>query len=472
MFNSLRSIRALWLLFAISVGFWIYLLPTPGSLHPRAWALLAIFVSTILAVVLDALPMGIAVLIGISFSAISGALPFAKAFSGFSNEVVWLVLCAFFISHGLIQTGLGRRVAYWFIALFGKKTIGLGYGVVVSELFLAPAIPSVTARSGAIVFPIVQALSHAFSSRSEDGTQKRLGSYLVLVAFQSAIITSAMFLTAMSANPLCVKLAAQLGVSITFGQWLSYAIVPGLVCLLVMPLIVFYLEKPQIEETPEAAKLARQHLIEMGPISRDQWFMLFALVGLLFLWTLGPQLGVSAASAGFLGLTFLVVTGVLKWSDLLKQHNAWDTFVWFGGLVALAEGMGELGLAKWFGESMAFYLSDLPQALALVLVGLIYFYVHYFFASSTAHVGALYLPFLTVSIALGAPALEAALALGFASSLFGGLTHYGCGPAPILFGSGFVQLKDWWRVGFCMSVVNLGIFASVGLVWWKWLSLS
>ena len=73
----------------------------------------------------------------------------------------------------------------------------------------------------------------------------------------------------------------------------------------------------------------------------------------------------------------------------------------------------------------------------------VYFYSHYFFASITAHVSAMYAPFLAVSLALGMPPLLAALVLGFSSNLFASLTHYGTAPAPILFGSGHVHA---WHV--------------------------
>ena len=95
---------------------------------------------------------------------------------------------------------------------------------------------------------------------------------------------------------------------------------------------------------------------------------------------------------------------------------------------------------------------------AFLGLSLVYFYSHYFFASNTAHVSAMYAPFLGVALVVGTPPLLAALVLAFFSNLFSSMTHYGTGPAPVLFGAGYVEVSDWWRLGFIVSLVNLVIW--------------
>ncbi|WP_373430501.1 anion permease [Streptomyces achromogenes] len=48
------------------------------------------------------------------------------------------------------------------------------------------------------------------------------------------------------------------------------------------------------------------------------------------------------------------------------------------------------------------------------------------------------------------------------SSLYGGLTHYASGPAPVLFGAGYVTLAEWWRTGLIAAGANLVIWMGVG----------
>lgn len=447
---------------SLLIGILIWFCPIPDGLKPEAWHMFSIFSATIILLVSNAMPMSAATLLGLTTMVVTHTTNFHTAFSGYSNEVAWLVFIAFFIAHGFVQTGLARRMAYGFVALLGKNTLGLGYGLCLAEACLAPAIPSVTARSGAIIYPIVQSLSDAFEGK--------VGKYLMLVAFQASTVTSAMFLTAMAGNPLAAKLAQSAGIEISWATWSLYALVPGLVSLAILPSFIYWLAPPEIKHTPGALHLAQTHLKEMGPLSRQEYLMLGTFLALLTLWIFGPIFQIQAVTTALLGFIFLILTGVLNWKDLLGVKSAFDTFIWFGAFIAMADAMNALGLTSWFGQSAASYFTGMHWMGALFFIILVYFYVHYFFASSTAHIGALYLPFLMVTLQIGAPPLMSALILAYISNLFGGLTHYGFGSAPILFGAGFVSLKQWWKLGFLVSVCNLIIWLGVGSLWWLWLN--
>jgi DASS family divalent anion:Na+ symporter len=256
--------RPVRLLLTILVGAAIWLSPHPESLDPRAWQLLAIFVATIVGVVARPLPMGAVALLGVVTTVLTGTLSITEALSGFGNRVIWLIVVAFLIARGFIKTGLSMRIAYGFVALLGRRTLGLGYGLVATDLVLAPAIPSNTARAGGVVFPILLSLARVYGSRPDDGSARRIGAFLTKTAYQGTVITSAMFLTAMAANPLAAELAGDLGVEITWGRWALAALVPGLVSLVVVPLVIYRLYPPEIKETPEAAQMARAELKRMG----------------------------------------------------------------------------------------------------------------------------------------------------------------------------------------------------------------
>ena len=433
--------------------------------------LLAIFVATIVGIILKPLPMGAVAVVGICATAVTGTLTITEALSGFGNRVIWLIVLAFFISRGFIKTGLGARIAYLFMALLGRKSLGLGYGLVATDLVLAPAIPSNTARAGGVVFPILRSVAEAYESRPEDGTARRIGAFLTLAAFQGTVVTSAMFLTAMAANPLAAELASTQGVEVTWVGWALAALVPGVVSLVVVPWILYRLSPPEIIETPEARALAMEHLRVLGPMGRPEWIMLGCFILLLGLWILSGHLGIHTTTTALLGLVVLLVTGVLTWGDVLKETGAWDTLVWFSALVMMASSLTELGLIPWFSEAVGSLFGGYGWVGAFLGLILVYFYSHYFFASNTAHVSAMYAPFLGVALVVGTPPLLAALALGFCSNLFSSMTHYGTGPAPVLFAAGYVEVADWWRLGFVVSLVNLVIWVSVGGLWWKVLGL-
>lgn len=434
--------------------------------------LFAIFVTTIVGIILKPLAMGAVAMIGIGVTALSRTLTIGDAMSGFSDTVIWLIVLAFFISRGFIKTGLGARIAYNFMERLGKRTLGLSYGLAATDLVLSPAIPSNTARAGGIVMPIMASLARAYGSRPDDGTAKKIGSFLTLTAYQVDIVTSAMFLTAMAANPLAQKLAGDLKVTISWGGWALAALVPGLVSLLVVPLILYRLHRPEITETPEAVQIAKGKLAELGPVKRPEWMMLGVFVLLLVLWIFAKPLGdLNATTAALAGLAVLLLAGVLSWEDVKAETGAWDTLVWFAALVMMASFLNKLGMVPWFSRSIGAMVQGIGWIPAFLVLALAYFYSHYFFASNTAHVASMYAAFLGVSIAAGAPPVLAALVLAFFSNLFAGMTHYGTGPAPVLFGTGYVEVGTWWRLGLLVSVVNIVIWVGIGGLWWKALGL-
>ena len=466
-----RRVDAVRLGAVVAVGTALWLVPTPAGVEPRAWHLFAVFVATILGIILRPLPMGATAFVAAAFAVMSGTLTIAEATAGFGATVVWLVVAAFFIATAFVKTGLGARIAWHFMRLLGKRSLGLAYGIVATDLVLAPAIPSNTARGGGVIYPILRSLCVSLGSDAAEGTQRRVAGFLTFTAYQGVVVTSAMFLTAMAANPLAAELAAQQGVKITWAAWAVAAFVPGLLSLLVVPLLIYRLYPPEVKHTPEAPAFARERLRQMGPMTRDERVLLAVFACLLTLWILGGALGIDATATAMAGVGAMLATGALAWQDILEERNGWDTLIWFAVLVMMASQLGELGLVGWFTDRVSGVLGEGHWLPAFLGLSLVYFYVHYFFASNTAHVSAMYAPFLAVALAVGTPPVLAALVLAFFSNLFASLTHYGTAAAPILFGSGNVAIGTWWRLGALISVVNIVIWLGAGSLWWRLLGL-
>ncbi len=467
-----RDIRFTPLLITAMVGVDLWVIPPPTGVGVQAWHLFAIFVATIVGFVLKPLPMGSVAVMGIAVTALTNTLGIKEALSGFGNTVIWLIVIAFFISRGFIKTGLGERIAYLFVRRFGKRTLSLSYSLLFCDLLLSPAIPSNTARAGGIIFPIIRSLSETFGSRVEDGTERRIGSFLTIVGFQGDLITSAMFMTAMAANPLSAKLARDVaGVNITWTGWALAAAVPGVVSLLFVPWLLYRLYPPEIRETEGAATLAAQRLKAMGPVKRTEKFMLLVFAIVLVLWIFGGRWNIDPTTTAFVGLAVLLLTQVLTWEDVKKEQGAWDTLAWFAAVVMMAGYLDKLGLVPWFGQWIKHSVHGLPWIPSSVILLLVYFYSHYFFASNTAHISAMFVAFLVVMVSAGAPPMLAALLLAFFSNLFAATTHYGSGASPVFFGAGYVTQARWWTLGLVVSVVDIVIWLGIGGAWWKVLGL-
>ncbi len=463
-----------------------FIIPIPTGVTPEAWHMLALFIGTIVAIIGKALPIGAIAIIAVTLVALTGVTnespkeAIADALSSYSSPLIWLIGIAVMISRGLIKTGLGRRIAYYFISIFGKKTIGVAYSLTAAELMIAPITPSNTARGGGIIHPIMKSIAQSFHSTPEEGSQKKIGSYLAMVNYHANPITSGMFITATAPNPLVVDLVNKAtggDIQLSWTTWAVAMFIPGMLCLILMPIVIYLIYPPEVKQTPDAKNFAKDNLLEMGQVSTQEKIMLGVFALMLILWAnipallLGEQYSVDATTTAFIGLSTLILTGVLTWDDILQEKSAWDTIIWFGALIMMASYLNKLGLISWFSENIQamIAMTGLGWIGAVVILTLVYLYIHYLFASTTAHITALFAAFYAVGLSLGAPPMLYALILAAAGNIMMTLTHYATGTAPVIFNSGYVTLGEWWGVGAVMSVVNLVIWIGAGLLWWKFL---
>lgn len=448
----------------------VYLLVPADTAPYEHRALLAIFIATIVGSIVQPLTGSAMVLLGVVALALVRAVPIEKALSGYADKFVWLVLAAFFISRAMIKTGLGHRIALIFVRLMGKKTLGLGYSLVFTDFILASFIPSTGARSGGIILPIARSVTETYDSRPEDGTEARLGTFLMSMLYQCEVILCATFLTGQASNVIIAGFAKQhANIDLNYSIWFISAIVPALISLAVIPLMIYKFFPPEVKETPNAVSFAHDELKKLGPLKHDEKILLVVFVAVVILWISAKLHGIDSTVIALVGIASLLITGVLAWRDLIDETHAWEVFIWYGGLVMMATALGETAIPKIFATGVASFTSGMSWPVALAVLALVFFYAHYGFASITAHVTAMFIPFLAVTVAVGAPAGLTVLVLTYFANLSAGLTHYGTTPAPVYFGLGYVTQKRWWTIGLIASVLNILIWATVGSVWWKFL---
>ncbi|KAL6844664.1 hypothetical protein ACP4OV_025323 [Aristida adscensionis] len=461
---------------SVAIGLAVrFLVPRPAEVSLQAWQLLSIFLATIAGLVLGPLPVGAWAFIGLTATVVTHTLSFAAAFSAFTNEVIWLNVISFFFARGFVKTGLGDRIATYFVKWFGSSTLGLSYGLTISEACIAPGMPSTTGRAGGVFLPIIKSLSQSAGSKPNDPSSRKLGSYLVMTQLQAAGSSCALYLTAAPQNLLCMKLAEELGVIIAnpWITWFKAACLPAIVSLLATPYLLYKIYPPETKDTPDAPALAAGKLKRMGPVTKNEWVMIGTMIIAISLLIFGEAIGVPSVVAAMIGLSILLLLGVLDWDDCLKEKSAWDTLAWFAVLVGMAGQLTNLGIVSWMSSCVAKLLGSFslswPAAFGVLQAS--YFLIHYLFASQTGHVGALYSAFLAMHIGAGVPRVLSALALAFNTDLFGGITHYSSGQAAVYFGAGYFDLPDVFRLGLITACVNALIWGVVGTLWWKFLGL-
>lgn len=445
----------------------VTLLPRPASIQPASWRLLGIFIATIAGLILQPIPGGALVLMAVMLASVFGGLTITQALSGYGDPTVWLVMAAFFISDALIKTGLARRIALLFVRAVGRNSLGVCYALSLTDMVLASIIPSNAARSGGVVLPIARSIAELYGSRPGP-TAALLGGFLIAAVYQSICVTSAMFMTGQASNPLMAQMATEmLGYPVTPAGWILAACVPGLCSMAIVPLVVWRLTPPGIRRTPEARAFAAGELRKMGPLDRRQGIVLCIFAGVCGMWITTPLHGVDIAITALAGSSALLATGILKWEDVTNNRAAWDIFIWYGGLLRLGKALGDAGITREFAAVVGGMLGGLGWGWLLAAALLIYFYSHYGFASITAHVLAMYVPFSAVLIASGAPIGLVVFAFACFANFAAGLTNYGTTPSPMFYAAGYVSFRKWWTVGFAVSLANLAVWSLAGFGWWK-----
>ena len=465
-------------LIPIAVGAAIALAPVPEGLDPRAWYYFALFATVIVAVMTEPIPPAAVGLCGVVAATVSGlvrdspAEATAWALSGFSNSTVWLIFAAFMFTLGYAETGLGKRIALHLIRRMGSSTLGLGYAIAAADLVLAPFTASTTARSGGTIYPAIRNIPELYGSFPNDPSARKIGAYLLYTAAATTTITSSMFITALAPNALVVSMAAaSQRVTITWMQWFLGFVPVGVLLLLVVPALLYKVYPPEIKHAPEAPLWAARELDAMGPLSRRELTLLMLVSIALALWIAGAA-WIDPAMAAILTVALMIILRVVTWTQVAGNTAAWTVFVWFATLLTLASGLSETKFVEWLAGTFAPRVSALSLTLAIVSLIGAFFFLHYLFASITAHGATLFPVFL--GIAAGIPGMSSttwALLLGYSLGLMGVLTPYAGAHMAVYYGSGYIKGRDFWILGLMFGVLFFVVYLAIDVPWLRLLDM-
>jgi len=468
--KEVRPMKNYWkALLPILAGLALLFVPIPEGLKPNAWYYFALFVAVIIALILEPIPAAAVGMIGVTAATVSllvvpkPADAIKWALSGFQDGTVWLIFVAFMFALGYEKSGLGRRMALNLVRWLGKRTLGLGYAVALADLVLAPFTPSNTARSGGTIYPVIKNIPPLYGS--EPGpTARKLGSYIMWTAFATTCLTSAMFLTGLAPNLLALSLVKQTTkIDISWTDWFMGILPVGVLLFVFLPLIVYKIYPPELKSSPDVPVWAAEELKKMGRITFKEVSMALLALLALGLWIFGGEM-INATTVALLVLSLMVMARIVGWDDVLGHKQAWNVLVWFATLVTMADGLNKVGFLKWFAGGAATAMSEYSVMAIVIMLTVVYFVVHYMFASLTAHTTALLPVLLTAAVAVPEmPVKLISLLFCYTLGLMGIISPYATGPGPIYYGSGYVSRKDFWTLGLIFGAIYLGVLLVIGV---------
>jgi len=449
---------------AIGIALVIWFIPPPGNLTSQAWHLFAIFAATILSVVIGAFPILTASVLALAAAVLTGTLSAQDSYAGFANPTIILIIVAFLVARAVVKCGLGQRLGYRAISLFGKSTLGLSYSIFAVDALIAPAFPSNTARSG-VLYPLAFSMAEAAGVSPGREDRMRLARFLMFSGMASLTLSSALWLTAMAGNPLGAEIARKYGVNIGFGSWLVAASVPTILAMVLVPFLLYKVIKPEVTSMPNAPVDARKSLAALGPLTRDQKVVGLTFLGMVVLWGLASTLGIDPTAVAFLGLGIMLASGVLTLADIAKEGDVLATFIWFASLFTLSDQLNKLGFMEFVGERLVMRLGGLPTVVAAVALLLAYVLLHYLFVSQTAHLLALFGVFLGVGVKLGVSPALLAYQLLFATNYFAAISPQASSANLLFVGSGYLSQNDLYRLGALHTGFCVLLYLVIGTPW-------
>ena len=443
-----------WKLFApLVVAILVWLIGAPEGLSANSWIYVSIFAGLVVGLILEPMPPAFIGIIAVTVSmlfkvgpapvvdkatgvakAITDAQAISWGLSGFSNAIVWLIFAAFIIA--------------------------------ITDLVLAPFIPSNAARSGGTIYPIVSSICPMFDSYP-DKNPRKIGSYLNWVALATTCVSSSIFLTGAAPNPLALELSAKSGiVAANWGTWFLAFLPVGLILFIITPLLTYVFCKPEVKGSPEIAAWAKDEYKKLGSMTRSEIFMALISVLALVLWIGASTFKVNPTTTALIVIILMIFTKIMTWQDFLANKPAWNVLTWFATLVPMASGLKNVGFLDWLAKSAGGSLVSLDPTMAVLGLLLAFCLLRYFFASGTAYVTAMVGLFATLILQIpGVDPAQVMLILLVPMGIMGILTPYGTGHSPIWFASGYNKGPEFWKLGAIFGIIYLAIFIVVGIPW-------
>lgn len=311
------------------------------------YAMLAIFCSSIVLWITEAVQSYLASLLVILAIVLCGVTTQKEAFAQLGHPVMWLNILSFVLASMLVKTRVAKRFALWFVLRFGKSASGIFFSFLVINVVLSMFISATTVKA-TILLPIFMVVAAIFGA--SQGERNNFGRNLVLQNLFQINIGASAFMTGSGANLLAVSLlmGAYSNLSFGYSDWLIAAF-PLAMLLLVIgwwvgSRIFFPLSpeerKPQIKGGMDRL---RNELNSMGKMTFDEYKAIAIFVGVLLLWVTGEWHGIDETTVAFMGAIVALMPGigVVKWNDV---DIPWHLMLFSAGAYTLGSGLNATDL--------------------------------------------------------------------------------------------------------------------------------
>lgn len=408
----------------------------------------------------------------------------------YANPVIYLFLGGFLIAGAMQKWKLDRRFTLWFLTQgkLANDSRSVLFGIMAVTAFLSMWISNTA--TAAMMLPLGLGI---LSLMGGEPGKSRYGTALMLGIAWAASIGGVGTIIGTPPNGIALGILNSTFGSdptyqrITFLDWMKFGVPYVLMYLPVAWFVLLKLHPPEVISLPGGKERLLQDRRALGTLSSGERGTIVVFLLAVTLWVTNPfwdsLLPVDVASSvswideyliGLLcgSLLFFIPVRLSKGTFLLDWRDTkfvdWGTLILFGGGIALSDGMFKTGLAAWIATSFV-ELFGAPSTIVMVfaVVFLINFLTE---VTSNTAVTSMMVP-VVISIALktGENPITVAVAAAIAASM-AFMLPVATPPNALVYGTGYVALKDMVRAGFILDIIGwlMTVFVVLIIAGWLW----
>ena len=457
-----------------------YFVESPG-LNPEAQAMLALTAWMAIWWITEAMPIAGTALLPLIFMPLLGLLKIDSVSANYMHPTVLLYMGGFLLATGIEKWNLHRRIALNIINLLGTDLRRIVLGFILATGFLSMWISN--SATALMMLPIGLAVVGQFKVQlgpNQEDLASHLGKNIMLgIAYASSIGGMATLIGTPTNAILSAVVKEMYDYSIAFDEWMLFGLPFSLILLGICwyYLVSFGNPLPKSFRLGDAKTVVSDQLKSLGKITFEEKTVLIVFALVCFSWIsrsfllvkLLPEIDDSIIVLVGVVLLLLLPSSragerILDWKT--AEKIPWGVLILFGGGLALAEGFKETGLAEWIGQSFTAIEGVSFFVLLLIIVAAVNFLTE---VTSNVATASMILPILA-SVALKLDLHPFGLMVGAtlaASCAF--MLPVATPPNAVVFGSGYLQVKDMVKAGFWLNILSILIITGMIFFILPWL---
>lgn len=409
----------------------------------------------------EAVPIPVTALLPIIILPLMGVFSVTQATAPYASPIIFLFMGGFLIALGLEKHGLHLRLALNLLRITGSSGNGIILGFMIASALLSMWISNTA--TAVMMLPIASSVVALLSSNQ--GLNKNFALALMLSIAYSANIGGTMTLIGTPPNVVMAGYLNQLlSFQMGFAQWLMIGIPSG---LLLLTITYFLLTKVlfanNIQHVEGSTQLITAELQKLGKISREEKLVIAVFLITAFGWILKPQINqiigaplltdhITAMIGGVLMFSMPVSlkdkSYLMRWEDTNKLP--WGILLLFGGGMALANALAEVGIIEMIGE----FVSSITEVQAFIFILVITLIVLLMteVMSNVALVTILIPVIIGVANGIELNPLLLVIPATLASSC-AFMMPISTPPNAIVFSSGHISMKEMMKAGIWLNLI-------------------